>query len=41
MDDLVIRGGEILDGAGADAVAADLAIRDGRIAAITPHYSPR
>ena len=39
MDDLVIRGGEILDGTGADAVAADLAIRDGRIVAITPQYS--
>ena len=39
MDDLVIRGGMILDGTGADAVPADLAVRDGRIAAITPHHS--
>jgi len=39
MDDLVIRGGMILDGSGADAVRADLAVRDGRIAAITPEHS--
>jgi N-acyl-D-amino-acid deacylase len=39
MDDLVIRGGMILDGTGADAVRADLAVRDGRIAAITPQQS--
>jgi N-acyl-D-aspartate/D-glutamate deacylase len=39
MDDLVIRGGMILDGTGADAVHADLAVRDGRIAAITPRHS--
>ncbi|HSE03676.1 MAG TPA: D-aminoacylase [Methylomirabilota bacterium] len=39
MDDLVIRGGMILDGTGADPVRADLAIRDGRIAAIAPRHS--
>ena len=39
MDDLVIRGGMILDGTGADAVRADLAVRDGRIAATTPQHS--
>lgn len=39
MDDLLIRGGEILDGSGAPAYRADLAIRDGRIVAITPDYA--
>jgi N-acyl-D-amino-acid deacylase len=39
MDDLVIRGGMLLDGTGADAVRADLAVRDGRISAITPRHS--
>jgi N-acyl-D-amino-acid deacylase len=39
MDDLVIRGGGILDGTGTDAVQGDLAIRDGRIVAITSHYA--
>jgi N-acyl-D-amino-acid deacylase len=32
--DLVIRGGTVVDGTGAPAVAADIGIRDGRIAAI-------
>jgi len=39
MDDLVIRGGGILDGSGTDAVRGDLAIRDGRIVTITARYS--
>lgn len=39
MDDLVICGGEILDGSGTDAVRGDLAIRDGRIVAITFHHT--
>jgi N-acyl-D-amino-acid deacylase len=39
MDDLVIRGGMILDGTGAGPWRADLAVRDGRIAAITPRYA--
>jgi len=39
MDDLVIRGGEILDGTGAATGRADLAIREGRIVAITPRYA--
>jgi N-acyl-D-amino-acid deacylase len=39
MDDLVIRGGMLLDGTGADAARADLAVRDGRISAITPRHS--
>jgi N-acyl-D-aspartate/D-glutamate deacylase len=29
MNDLVIRGGEVLDGSGAPAIRADLAIRGG------------
>src|SRR5262249_59410897 len=41
MDDLVIRGGEIMDGSGTDTVRGDLAIREGRIVAITPcHAGP-
>ena len=32
--DLVIRSGDILDGSGADIRQADIAVRDGRIAAI-------
>ena len=39
MDDILIRGGEVVDGTGAPARAADVAIRDGRIAAIERHYS--
>jgi N-acyl-D-amino-acid deacylase len=39
MDDLVIRGGMILDGTGAGPLRADLAVRDSRIAAITPRYA--
>jgi len=32
--DLVLRGGTLVDGTGADPVAADVAVRDGRIAAV-------
>jgi len=32
--DLVVRGGTLIDGTGADPVAADVAVRDGRIAAV-------
>ena len=39
MDDLVIRGGEVLDGTGADPVRGDVAIREGAIASIGPRYS--
>jgi N-acyl-D-aspartate/D-glutamate deacylase len=39
VDDLVIRGGMILDGTGAEPVRGDLAVRDGRIASITPRHS--
>ena len=34
MHDLVIRGGEVLDGSGSEARRADVAVRDGRIAAV-------
>jgi N-acyl-D-amino-acid deacylase len=34
MDDILIKGGEVIDGTGTPARKADVAIRDGRIAAI-------
>jgi N-acyl-D-amino-acid deacylase len=34
MDDLVIRGGHVLDGTGRDGRDADVAVRDGRIVAV-------
>ena len=34
--DILIRGGQVIDGSGAPAGAADIAITDGRIAAIAP-----
>ena len=34
MDDILIRGGQVIDGTGAPGRAADVAIRAGRIAAI-------
>ncbi len=34
--DLVIRGGEVADGSGAEPRAADVGVRDGRIAAVGP-----
>ncbi len=37
--DTLIKGGTIIDGTGAPAIAADLAIRDGRIAAIAPNLT--
>ena len=36
VDDILIRGGTVIDGTGAPARAADVAICDGRIAAIEP-----
>ena len=36
MDDLVIRGGMVLDGAGAPAARADVAIRHGAIVSVSP-----
>jgi len=32
--DLIVRGGTVFDGTGADPVEADVAVRDGRIAAV-------
>tara|TARA_Y100001934_G_C11816927_1_gene524316 strand:+ start:296 stop:514 length:219 start_codon:yes stop_codon:yes gene_type:complete len=34
VDDILIKGGSVVDGTGAPARTADVAIRDGRIAAI-------
>ena len=34
MDDILIKGGSVVDGTGAPARTLDVAIRDGRIAAI-------
>ncbi len=34
MFDLVFKGGQVLDGTGADSFIGDVAIRDGRIAAV-------
>jgi len=39
MDDILIRGGEVIDGIGAPARRADVAIQDGRISAIDDRYS--
>jgi N-acyl-D-amino-acid deacylase len=39
MDDLVIRGAQVIDGSGAPSRLADVAIRDGRFSAVTADYS--
>ena len=36
MDDVVIRGGHVIDGTGRDGRDADVSLRDGRIVAIEP-----
>jgi N-acyl-D-amino-acid deacylase len=36
MDDLLIRGGHVIDGSGGPGRDADVAVRDGRIAAVEP-----
>src|SRR5712692_8136743 len=36
MNDLVIRGGHVIDGMGRDGRDADVSLRDGRIVAVTP-----
>ena len=40
MDDLLVRGGLVVDGTGAAARAADVRVRDGRIAEIGPGLRP-
>src|SRR5438034_2183308 len=41
VDDIVIRGGQVVDGSGAPGRVADVVIRDGRVAAIEPgHVGP-
>jgi len=39
MHDVLIRGGQVLDGTGAAARLADVAVREGRIVAIEPHHA--
>ena len=39
MDDVLIRGGQVIDGSGAAGRVADVAVRDGRIVAIEPEYA--
>ena len=36
MFDLVLKGGEVFDGSGADGIAGDVAIKDGEVAAVEP-----
>jgi N-acyl-D-aspartate/D-glutamate deacylase len=40
MDDLLVRGGLVVDGTGAAAFPADVRVRDGRIAAVGPGLRP-
>jgi len=39
MDDLLIRGGQVVDGSGAPAVEADVCVCDGRITQVAPRSS--
>jgi N-acyl-D-amino-acid deacylase len=39
MDDILIRGAQIIDGSGAPGRFADVAVSNGRISAVTPSYS--
>lgn len=38
--DLLVRGGVVVDGTGADAIAADVRVRDGRIVEVGPSLQP-
>ena len=40
MFDLVIRNGTVIDGSGAPRKQADVAVQDGRIAAVGPKLGP-
>ena len=40
MHDLVVRGGWVVDGTGAERVRADVAVDDGRITTMGPHVGP-
>src|SRR5262245_11839786 len=40
MDDVVIRGGHVIDGTGGDGRDRDVSLRDGRVVAIEPHGGP-
>ena len=40
MDDLLVRGGLVVDGTGAAARAADVRVRGGRIAEVGPGLRP-
>ena len=36
MFDVLIKGGQVVDGSGRAAFAADVAVKDGRVAAVAP-----
>jgi N-acyl-D-aspartate/D-glutamate deacylase len=40
MGDVLVRGGDVVDGTGAPAVRADVRVRDGRVAEVGPDLAP-